>query len=120
MSWLFLLFVVAVPLLGLFFSPTLRPMQLYVRVEEGNDSALYIRRVRRRVEYQRVTCAPNQSYTQAASGWFTPTLSVEDGRFLDTYAPLTPAQAALKWKEQKPVTEHVAKLLKRPRVDLYA
>ena len=89
-------------------------MTFYICNEDMPNSALYLKRERHRewwgkcgsvdvpiyftiVEYKRVTCAPNERYTVAQSGWFTQTFSEKQDKFIDTYKPLSFVEGWKTW-----------------------
>ena len=128
MAWLFVLTVLAALAHYLRNSPP--PGRLYRCVEDGDNSALYERRLRH-VEYwgscgpvrfplewdveefRRVTCAPGVLYTAATSDWFKRGWCDKRSAPVFSYVALKPAEARRRWREQLPVTRKVAQALKR-------
>lgn len=103
---------------------------LYRCIEDGERSALYIKRVRqpnfwgnfgpvhfpirlRIEEFRRITCASGQGYVAATSGWFTRTLSDDKSVYLDNYAPLSTEAGDKLWHAQMQITRKVAKQLRK-------
>ena len=104
-------------------------MTFYICIEDEKEgeSCLYERRVRVRewwgncgpvtypielriIEYRRLSCTSVKGYTKAQSGWFTPTFSDKDDKYIDTYIPLSFTEGWKRWYKHRKATKQVAKI----------
>lgn len=113
---LILLAFVLMPFVYWIFRKPYAGCTLYRNVEEGENSALYIRATRiydwaggvTFEYYKRITCAPGQRYTAATSDWFQPWDGWSNQVIMHFKAiPEVEAQKLL--AEQLPITRTVAK-----------
>lgn len=97
------------------------PGPYYVCELDGDQSALYIKRVRTVsiwgnsgpgerfhltfpvVEFKRISCCPGKTYSAAQSDWFKQVRN-EDGSFYDTYKKLDEKTARELWQKHKKAT----------------
>jgi hypothetical protein len=127
---IFLSIVVVIALICFAVSRTPPLETLYRCIEDGERSALYLRRVRRtdfwgncgpvrfpielRIEeFRRITCAAGQGYVAATSDWYTRTRSEETSVYLDNYAALSTDEGHKLWHTQMQITRKVAKRLRK-------
>jgi len=93
-----------------------RGMQMYVCVEDGENSPLYLCHTRIHTfaggfavdRYKRVTCVPGEKYTSAVSDWFDSWCGYS-GKMLCHFRPIDREEAEQLLAVQLPVTRAVAK-----------